>query len=71
MVGRELLPADYNKLLDNYRRDGTTLKVNLCLKGLPKFKCLPENKGQYGTTTRIFHFPEWSFGDDWRAVGRE
>ncbi len=57
MVGRENFPADFNGRLDNYKRDGTTLKVNMCLKELPKFKCLPENKGQYGTTTRILlHF---------------
>lgn len=54
MVGRENFPEDFNKRLDNYKKDGTTLKVNLCLKGLPKFTCLPENKGQFGTTTRIF-----------------
>jgi len=53
MVGRGNFPDWYNQRLDNYRRDGTTLKVNVCLKALPKFTCLPENKGQYGTTTHI------------------
>jgi len=53
MTGRENFPHDYNARLDNYKRDGNTMKVNLCLKGLPKFTCLPENKGQYGTTTHI------------------
>eukprot|EP00026_Physarum_polycephalum_P005237 Phypoly_transcript_05268.p1 GENE.Phypoly_transcript_05268~~Phypoly_transcript_05268.p1 ORF type:complete len:543 (+),score=111.89 Phypoly_transcript_05268:98-1726(+) len=53
IVGRDQFPAEYNKRVDNYRRDGTTLKVNLCLKALPKFKCLPEDKGQFGTTTHI------------------
>jgi hypothetical protein len=28
-------------------------QVNLCLKALPKFTCLPYNKGQFGTTTHI------------------
>jgi phytoene dehydrogenase-like protein len=35
------------------RRDGSTLKVNMALKGLPKFTCLPEDKGQYGPTIHI------------------
>lgn len=46
LVGADGLPADYNKRLDNYRRDGTTMKVNLALKGLPKFTCLPADRGQ-------------------------
>jgi len=53
MVGRENFPEDFNKRLDNYKKDGTTLKVNMCLKGLPKFTCLPEDRGQFGTTTHI------------------
>lgn len=53
LVGRANFPNDYNKRLDNYKRDGTTMKVNLCLKSLPKFTCLPINKGQFGTTTHI------------------
>src|SRR3954468_803873 len=46
-------PQDYVKRIDNYRRDGTTMKVNLALKGLPKFTCLPENKGQFGSTMHL------------------
>jgi len=53
MIGHHNLPEQYNKKLDNYLRDGTTLKVNLCLKKLPTFKCLPQNVGQFGTTTHI------------------
>jgi len=45
LIGRDNLPVDYNARLDNYRRDGTTLKVNLCLTELPKFTCLKEDKG--------------------------
>jgi phytoene dehydrogenase-like protein len=29
------------------------LKVNLALKGLPTFTCLPENRGQYGPTIHL------------------
>ncbi len=52
---RELVsfPAEYNKRLDAYRKDGTTMKVNMCLKALPKFTCLPEDRGQYGTTIHL------------------
>jgi phytoene dehydrogenase-like protein len=53
LIGADHLPAEYNKRLDGYQRDGTTLKVNLALKGLPKFKCLPEDKGQLGATIHL------------------
>jgi len=46
-------PADYRARIDNYRRDGTTMKVNLALKDLPRFTCLPENRGQYGSTMHL------------------
>jgi phytoene dehydrogenase-like protein len=36
-----------------YERKGTTFKVNLALKGLPRFTCLPENRGQFGSTTHL------------------
>ena len=39
------LPAEYNARLDGYLRDGTTMKVNLALRGLPKFTCLPGGQG--------------------------
>ncbi|MHB1846382.1 MAG: phytoene desaturase family protein [Deltaproteobacteria bacterium] len=42
LVGEARLPKDYNARLDGYRRDGTTFKVNLALRGLPHFPCLPE-----------------------------
>lgn len=53
LVGREALPAGYNQRLDGYRKDGSTLKVNLALSGLPQFTCLPEDRGQFGTTTHL------------------
>lgn len=53
MVGKENFPSDFNLKVDNLLTDGTTLKVNLCLKGLPKFTCLPEDKGQHQTTVHI------------------
>jgi phytoene dehydrogenase-like protein len=40
LVGRALLPDAYNARIDGYARDGTTMKVNLALRGLPRFSCL-------------------------------
>jgi phytoene dehydrogenase-like protein len=53
LVGRDALPGGYNRRLDGYLRSGSTLKVNLALAGLPKFTCLPEDRGQFGTTTHL------------------
>ncbi|XWK88085.1 MAG: NAD(P)/FAD-dependent oxidoreductase [Phormidium sp.] len=53
LVGVEKLPNEYNQRLDSYRKNGTTFKVNICLKDLPKFTCLPENKGQFNTTIHL------------------
>ncbi len=53
LVGRPQLPADYVARIDGYARPGTTMKVNLALKGLPKFTCLPEDRGQHGATTHL------------------
>jgi phytoene dehydrogenase-like protein len=53
LVGRGALPDDYNRRIDSYLRDGTTMKVNLALAGLPRFTCLPEDRGQYGPTIHL------------------
>jgi phytoene dehydrogenase-like protein len=53
LIGRDNLPATYNARLDGYQRDGSTFKVNLALKGLPRFTCLPEDKGQFGPTIHL------------------
>ncbi len=53
LVGRDALPADYNQRLDGYQRNGSTFKVNLALKGLPRFSCLPEDRGQFGPTIHL------------------
>ncbi len=59
MVGADRFDAGFNARMDAWRRTGTTLKVNMALSGLPKFTCLPEDRGQYGTTIHLL--PE---GDD-------
>jgi phytoene dehydrogenase-like protein len=53
LVGRDRLPATYVARIDGYARNGTTMKVNLALRALPKFSCLPEDRGQFGPTTHL------------------
>jgi phytoene dehydrogenase-like protein len=53
LVGRAGFPDDYNARLDGYVRNGTTLKVNLALSGLPRFTCLPNPVGQHHTTIHL------------------
>ena len=53
LAGKDNFPAEYNKRIDSYKMPGSTFKVNLALKGLPKFTCLPEDKGQYGPTIHL------------------
>ncbi len=47
------LPSDYVTRVNGMRAEGSTLKVNLCLKGLPRFTCLPEDRGQFGPTIHL------------------
>jgi phytoene dehydrogenase-like protein len=42
LVGDANLPTELRARLDRLRRPGSTLKVNLALHGLPRFRCLPE-----------------------------
>jgi phytoene dehydrogenase-like protein len=53
LVGRGRFDDGYNQRLDALYRDGTTLKVNLCLRGLPTYRCLPEDRGQHGATVHL------------------
>src|SRR3989454_1613397 len=53
LVGRDQFPAQYNARIDGYLRDGTTLKVNLALRDLPRFSCLPTDRGQFGSTMHL------------------
>ncbi|AKT41363.1 phytoene desaturase family protein [Chondromyces crocatus] len=71
LVGQDQFPAEYNQRLDAMELDGTTFKVNLALRGLPRFTCLPEDRGQYGPTIHLL--PEesgviQSLTDSFRAV---
>lgn len=53
LLGRDQVPASYAARIDGYRRPGTTMKVNLALSGLPRFTCLPEDRGQFGPTIHL------------------
>ena len=53
LAGAERFEPAFNSWLDERRRDGTTLKVNLALKELPRFACLPERRGQHNTTAHL------------------
>jgi phytoene dehydrogenase-like protein len=48
------LPQALTDRLDAVRRPGTTLKVNLALKGLPRFSCLPDDApSPFGSTIHL------------------
>jgi phytoene dehydrogenase-like protein len=53
LVGKEAFSASFNHWLDERIRPGSTFKLNLALRGLPKFTCLPEDRGQYGGTIHL------------------
>jgi phytoene dehydrogenase-like protein len=53
LVGREEFPDAFNAMLDNFKRTGTTLKVNFALDRLPTFTCLPQNRGQHHATIHL------------------
>jgi phytoene dehydrogenase-like protein len=53
LVDTAAIPADYRKRVDAMAAPGTTMKVNLCLKKLPTFTCLPEDRGQFGPTIHL------------------
>lgn len=53
LVGQQNLPESFNAKLDGMRRYGTTMKINMALKSLPVFSCLPENRGQHNATIHL------------------
>ena len=53
MVGRSALPIALNARMDNFKRPGTTMKINMALRDLPRFKCLPESRGQHNGTMHL------------------
>eukprot|EP01024_Parvocaulis_polyphysoides_P039171 TRINITY_DN3536_c0_g1_i2.p1 TRINITY_DN3536_c0_g1~~TRINITY_DN3536_c0_g1_i2.p1 ORF type:complete len:561 (-),score=63.49 TRINITY_DN3536_c0_g1_i2:483-2165(-) len=53
LVGPGFLSEDMLKLLEDRERDGMTFKLNMALKDLPTFKCLPEDIGQTQGTMHL------------------
>ncbi len=53
LAGEENVPAEFTSRIKAMTRDGSTMKVNLALRDLPKFTCLPETRGQHSTTIHL------------------
>jgi phytoene dehydrogenase-like protein len=53
LVGADAFSPDFNRWLDARRKPGSTFKLNLALSGLPRFRCLPEDRGQFGPTIHL------------------
>jgi phytoene dehydrogenase-like protein len=53
LVGEAALGPELVRSLAAKERDGSTLKVNLALKGRPRFTCLEADRGQYGPTIHL------------------
>lgn len=53
LVDPSVFDATLAARVDALRRDGTTFKLNLAMKGLPTFTCLPEDRGQFGPTIHL------------------
>ncbi len=49
----DVVPKDYRAKVSSMRADGSTMKVNMALNGLPKFTCLPQDRGQFGPTIHL------------------
>lgn len=50
----DAFPAPLREHLDGIRRDGSTLKVNLALRDLPRFTCLPDGApSPFGATIHL------------------
>ncbi|MDH3486036.1 MAG: NAD(P)/FAD-dependent oxidoreductase, partial [Myxococcales bacterium] len=52
MLG-DACPVELANRIESYRRPGTSMKVNLCLRDLPTFSCLAESRGQHGATIHL------------------
>lgn len=54
LMGADHVPADLAARLERIRRPGTTMKVNLALRDLPRFSCLPEGApSPFGSTIHL------------------
>lgn len=53
LCGKQRFSGAFNTWLDARRRPGMSFKLNLALSGLPRFACLPEDRGQFGPTIHL------------------
>lgn len=53
LVSAAYLPAEFLEGIRKFRSEGTSLKMNLALRGLPDFKALPGPGPQHGATMHI------------------
>jgi len=54
LLGEDFVDAEYDRRLESYAQlTGTSMKVNLAFKKLPKFKCLPDDQGQFRGTIHL------------------
>lgn len=53
LVDSNVFDKDLATDLETKRRDGATLKINLAFRELPRFTCLPEDRGQFGPTIHL------------------
>jgi phytoene dehydrogenase-like protein len=65
LVGADRLPSEYVRRIDSFARSGGLAKLVVAFSELPRFACLPDDRGQHRATT--FLLPQ---EDTVRALGR-
>jgi phytoene dehydrogenase-like protein len=64
LVPDDALPTELTSRMAAVRRTGTTLKLNMALRGLPRFSCLPEDSpSPFGATIHLLPGSEGLAGD--------
>lgn len=53
LAGAEEFSPEFNAWLDARQKPGSTFKLNLALERLPQFRCLPQDRGQFGCTMHL------------------
>ena len=53
LLGRDQLPTAYDQRIESYRRPGSTFKLNLALREMPRFTCLPTPPARFGPTIHL------------------
>jgi phytoene dehydrogenase-like protein len=61
------VPRAWAERIRGLRREGTTLKVNLCLRDLPSFRCLPGDPRVWGPTIHLLPDEDVVLGELRRA----